>query len=455
MAFTSIDPATGEAQACVEAWDEARLEAALERAEAAFRAWSGAPLAERCRLLEALAAELRRRREELARLMSREMGKLLGEALAEVDKCAWVCEHYAAHAPAFLAPEPAACDAPRRCWVGYEPLGPWLAVMPWNFPFWQVLRCAAPALAAGNVVLLKHASNVPRCALALEGLFQGAGFPEGVFQSLMIPASLVGRVVDDARVRGVSLTGSEAAGREVAARAGAALKRTVLELGGSDPFLVLEDADLEEAARTAVAARFLNAGQSCIAAKRLIVVEAVAGPFLEALTAGIRALRPGDPLDPATTLAPLAREDLRRQLHHQVEASVARGAVPLLGCEPLPGRGWFYAPSLLDRVRPGMPAFDEELFGPVAAVVRAADEDEAVALANRSRYGLGASVWTRDRERGERVGRRLASGMVFVNGMVKSDPRLPFGGVKDSGYGRELGHHGLREFVNVRTWWVG
>lgn len=450
----SINPANGERLAAFERWDGARLEAALAAAARAAPSWAQTPLAQRCELLLRTAEVLRARGEELARLITLEMGKLIGEARAEIEKCAVGCEYYARHAAAFLADEAVASDA-GRSYVAYQPLGTVLAVMPWNFPFWQVMRFAAPALVAGNAALLKHASNVPQCALAIESVLREAGAPSGVFQTLMIASGDVRRVIGDPRVHAVTLTGSDQAGREVAAAAGAALKKTVLELGGSDPFVVLADADLDLTVRNAVASRFVNAGQSCIAAKRFIVVDGIAEEFLARFRAGVEALRPGDPADPDTTLAPLARRDLCDALDVQVRESVARGAEVVTGCVPLPGDpGAWYAPSILDRVVPGMPAFDEELFGPVAAVSRAGDEDEAVALANRSRFGLGASVWTRDSARGERIALRLQSGAVFVNGLVKSDPRLPFGGIKDSGYGRELSYQGLHEFVNVRTVWI-
>lgn len=453
MTMQSINPANGQELGSYPCWDDARIDQALAQADKARRGWAATPLQERCQALRAIAATLRHRRDALAALITAEMGKLAGEARAEIDKCALVCDYYADHGAAFLADEPMPSDA-GRSFLAYEPLGCVLAVMPWNFPFWQVLRFAAPALAAGNIAVLKHAANVPQCALAIEDVMHEAGLPDGVFTTLMIASSQVRTVIEDPRIQAVTLTGSEAAGRSVAAVAGAALKKTVLELGGSDPFIVLEDADLGLTVAEAVRSRFLNAGQSCIAAKRFICVDAIAQDFVEAMVEAITALRPGDPSDPATTLAPLARHDLRDGLHAQVRQSIEQGALPLLGCEPLAGPGAFYAASLLDDVRPGMPACDEELFGPVAAVIRVRDEDEAIAVANASRYGLGGSVWTRDRDRGEALARRIESGAVFVNGMVKSDPRLPFGGIKASGYGRELSRLGMHEFLNIKTVWM-
>jgi succinate-semialdehyde dehydrogenase/glutarate-semialdehyde dehydrogenase len=338
--------------------------------------------------------------------------------------------------------------------VAYQPLGAVLAVMPWNFPFWQVFRFAAPALAAGNVGLLKHASNVSLCALAIENIFGDAGFPQGAFTALLVDTERVADLVRDTRVRAVTLTGSEAAGRAVASSAGENLKKTVLELGGSDPFIVLDDADLELTVEHAVRSRFQNAGQSCIAAKRFIVTPAVADEFLERFRKAVAALRPGDPLDESSTLAPMARGDLRDDLHGQVRDALERGATPVTGCEPLSGNGYFYCASILDGVKPDMRAYAEELFGPVATVIRARDEQDALAIANESEFGLGGSVWTRDPQRGERLARGLECGAAFVNGLVKSDPRLPFGGVKRSGYGRELSWHGIHEFVNVKTVWI-
>jgi succinate-semialdehyde dehydrogenase/glutarate-semialdehyde dehydrogenase len=454
MAFKTINPATGELVAEHLGWGETEIERALALAATAAPAWATSPMGERSRLLRELAGLLRGRSDKLARLVTMEMGKLLREAQAEVEKCASGCEFYADHGPAFLADEPIASDA-ARSYVAYQPLGTVLAIMPWNFPLWQVFRFAAPALLAGNTALLKHASNVHLCSLAIQDLFHDAGFPAGVFQHLMIGASKVPRVIHDPRVHAITLTGSDAAGRKVAAEAGAALKKTVMELGGSDPFIVLGDADLDLTVPEAVKARFQNAGQSCIAGKRFIVVDAIADAFVARFKAAVEQLRPGDPMADATTLAPMVRADQRQALHEQVVASIARGAVAVTGGHPLAGAGFFYAPTILDRVAPGMRAYHEELFGPVAAVIRARDEADALRLANDSPFGLGGSIWTRDRARGEALALRLACGCAFVNGIVKSDPRLPFGGVKASGYGRELSRHGLHEFVNAKTVWVG
>ena len=453
MTMTSINPATGALIQSYDAMSGAEVSARLDAALRAAPHWGRLPLEHRCDVLLRLAELLRERRAELARLMTSEMGKLIGESEAEVEKCALACTHYAEHAAAYLADEPIASDASRSL-VACRPLGAVLAVMPWNFPFWQVFRCAAPGLAAGNAVLLKHASNVPGCALAIEALVRDAGVPDGVFSTLLIGAEAVEQVIAHPAVRAVSLTGSDHAGRRVAAAAGAQLKKTVLELGGSDAFVVLEDADLDLTAQVALQSRFMNAGQSCIAAKRFIVVAAVAAEFMARLQAGVAALRPGDPMQRETTLAPMAREDLRQTLHEQVSASIAAGALPVMGAALPEGPGFFYPATILDRVAPGMPAYEEELFGPVAAVIHAADEDDALRIANDSRFGLGGSVWTRDEARGEALARRLACGCAFVNGIVKSDPRLPFGGIGDSGYGRELSAAGIREFVNLKTLWI-
>ena len=454
MPFLSINPATGEEYFRAEGHRPAQVEAILADAARAAPSWRAESLELRCRLLRHAATVLRARRDELAALATLEMGKRVAEARAEVEKCATACEFYAEHAAAFLADELVESDA-RRSLVAHPPLGTVLAIMPWNFPFWQVFRCAAPALAAGNTVLLKHASNVPQCALAIERVFEAAGFPDGVFRTLLVDGQAASEIIADRRVHAVSLTGSEAAGRAVAAQAGRHLKKCVLELGGSDAFIVLRDADLEHAVAEGLRSRFQNAGQSCIAAKRFLLEESIADEFAARFAAGAQALQAGDPADPSTTLAPLARVDLRDELHGQVEDALARGARALAGGHPLPGVGAFYAATVLDGVAPGMRAWHEELFGPVALLIRVRDAEEALAVANGSPYGLGGSVWTRDLSTGEALARRLECGAAFVNGMVKSDSRLPFGGVKDSGYGRELSRHGLLEFVNVQSLWVG
>jgi succinate-semialdehyde dehydrogenase / glutarate-semialdehyde dehydrogenase len=449
----AVNPATGEVIREVAEDSAAAVAHKLSSAAAAFVAWSGASFGERATCMHRAGAILRERRDAYARLMTEEVGKTLVASEAEVEKCAWVCDFYADSAAQQLAPAPQATDA-SESGVRFDPLGAVLAVMPWNFPFWQVFRFAAPALMAGNVGLLKHASNVPGCALAIEEVFRLAGFPEGTFQTLLIGAHAVEQVIRHPVVRAVTLTGSEAAGRAVAAEAGEALKKTVLELGGSDPFIVLRDVDPAEVAVAAVAGRCINNGQSCIAAKRFIVEEPIAEAFTEALVARMRAQRVGDPMDRATEVGPLAREDLLEEVHGQVVRSVAAGARLLCGGERLPRPGFYYAPTVLGSVTPGMPVFDEETFGPVAPVIRAQDADNAVALANRSRFGLGASLWTGDLARARELVPRIQAGSVFVNGNVKSDPRLPFGGVKESGYGRELSTFGIREFVNVKTVWM-
>jgi succinate-semialdehyde dehydrogenase/glutarate-semialdehyde dehydrogenase len=454
MSIQSINPTNDQLIRDYPEASPSEVSAILSAARAAFPGWRDTPFAERGRLLRAAARELRERREELARLMALEMGKPLAQGRSEADKCAWVCEHYAEGAERFLAPEMVPTDA-TRSYVTFAPLGLVLAVMPWNFPLWQVFRFAAPALMAGNVGVLKHASNVSGCALAIEEILHAAGVPPAAFRTLLVSSSRVAAIIEAPEVAAVTLTGSTPAGRAVAGKAGACLKKTVLELGGSDPYVVLEDADLEAAAETCAASRLINGGQSCIAAKRFVVVEAVRARFTELLVERLRARRMGDPLDPATDVGPQARRDLRDDLHRQVRSSVGRGARVLLGGTVPEGPGAFYPPSALADVRPGMPAYDEELFGPVAAIVAARDERDAVRIANETSFGLGAAVFTRDRGRGERIAREgLEAGSCFVNAFVKSDPRLPFGGIKESGYGRELGVFGIREFVNVKTVYV-
>lgn len=453
MAFTSLNPATGQLLEEFPTWSGGELEAALAAVAAATPVWQKTSMDERCKLMSRAAEILRSRRYELARLITLEMGKLLKEAQGEIEKCAWVCDFYAENGPGFLADEAIESDASRSL-VCYQPLGTVLAVMPWNFPFWQVFRFAAPALIAGNTGVLKHASNVPQCAMAIESVFRDAGFPDDVFRTLMISASQVKGVIEDRRVHAVTLTGSEPAGRQVAATAGAVLKKSVLELGGSDAFVVLEDADLDLAVEQATTSRYLNGGQSCIAAKRFIVAESIADSFVERFRAAVEKLQPGDPLEEGTSLPPMARTDLRDELHRQVEESVAAGATVVTGGQPLERDGAYYAATILDHVKPGQRAYSEELFGPVAIVIRAKDEAEALSIANDSDFGLGSSVWSGDQARGERLAREIEAGCSFVNGMVKSDPRLPFGGIKNSGYGRELSRHGIREFVNAKTIWI-
>jgi succinate-semialdehyde dehydrogenase / glutarate-semialdehyde dehydrogenase len=449
----AIDPSTGDTIATYDPHDRDEVEARLQRSWDAFTAWRGTEYRERSNLLRRVADVLDARRDELAELMTREMGKPITAAEAEVDKCAWVCRYEADHGPAHLAHDIVASDA-KRSYVRFDPLGPLLAVMPWNFPFWQLFRAAAPSVVAGNTVVLKHASNVPGCALAIEEVFAAADAPAGVFQTLLVGSSAIAEVIADDRIRAVTLTGSVPAGRQVAAAAGEALKPSVMELGGSDAFIVLDDADVTKAARTGVSSRLINNGQSCIAAKRFIVVDEVADAFVDEFVAATERARVGDPMERTTDVGPLARPDLRDDLHDQVQRSLGEGAELLAGGEPLDRPGFFYAPTVLDRVKPQMTAAAEETFGPAAAIIRVADADEAVAVANDSVFGLGASVWTTDLDRGERLAGRIEAGGVFVNQLVKSDPRVPFGGVKDSGYGRELGAYGIREFVNAKTVWL-
>ncbi len=454
MAIESRNPATNDVEREWQAHSEVEVRERLARAQAAHVSWRDVEMGARAAHLKRVAQQLRSRKDEYAMLMTREMGKPISEGVAEAEKCAWVCDYYAEHAAAFLAPEQVETDA-ARSHVICRPLGVVLAVMPWNFPFWQVLRFAAPAVMAGNAGVLKHASNVPGCADAIEELFADAGFPEGLFAALRVPSSAVASVIASPEVKAVTLTGSTPAGRAVAEAAGRALKKTVLELGGSDPYAVLADADIEVAATACVTGRLINTGQSCIAAKRWIVVEAVREEFTAAVTRQMTALSLGDPLDPATKLGPMARVDLRDELHAQVQASIEAGARCVLGGQVPDRVGAWYPPTLLLDVAPGMPAYDDELFGPVGAVIAARDDVDALRIANDSPFGLGAAVFTQDTERGERIARdQLEAGSCFVNTFVRSDPRLPFGGIGDSGYGRELGRHGIHEFVNIKTVYV-
>jgi succinate-semialdehyde dehydrogenase/glutarate-semialdehyde dehydrogenase len=450
MKITSINPATGEA---IKTYDEATPEevaSAVAQAHEAWQSWRTTMFADRAVLMKETARILHERKADLARLMAAEMGKPLKQGIAEVEKCAWACEYYAENAETHLAPDIIRTEA-STSYVSFEPLGVVLAVMPWNFPLWQVFRFAAPALMAGNVGVLKHSSNVPGCALAIEEIFTEAGFPTGAFRTLLIPSGQVQAVIEHRLVRAVTLTGSTSAGKAVAAQAGAVLKKTVLELGGSDPYLVLEDADLDHAVQTCVNSRLINCGQSCIAAKRFIVLEPIVTVFTEKFVALMKAKKVGDPFVDGTDIGPLARRDLRDDLHQQVLESIEQGAKLLLGGEVSSGKDAYYPPTVLADVKPGMPAYDDELFGPVAAIIRAKDEVDAVRIANDTIFGLGAAVFTKDLKRGERIARQLEAGSAFVNSLVASDPRLPFGGIKQSGYGRELGSYGIKEFVNAKT----
>ncbi|HEY0004183.1 MAG TPA: NAD-dependent succinate-semialdehyde dehydrogenase [Pyrinomonadaceae bacterium] len=453
MAIASINPATGETLESFEQLSEKELEEKLGLAAATFRTYRRTPFEERARRMMRAAGILETEKEQFGRLMTIEMGKPLKAAIQEAEKCAWVCRYYAERAERFLRDEPVETNA-SRSFIRYQPIGPVLAVMPWNFPFWQVFRFAAPALMAGNTGLLKHASNVPRCALAIEDIFRRAGFPEGAFQTLLIGSGLVQRVIDDPRVAAVTLTGSESAGSQVAGEAGKRLKKTVLELGGSDPFIVMPSANLQEAVETAVKARTINNGQSCIAAKRFIIAREIYEEFERRFVAGMEALRIGDPLDAETEIGPLATPQIVKDLDGQVQKSILAGARLLTGGKPLNRPGNYYPPTVLTDIPEGSPAYREELFGPVALLFRARDVDEAIRLANDTEFGLGSSAWTNDESERARFVEEIEAGSVFINGMVASDPRLPFGGVKQSGYGRELSAHGIREFVNIKTVWI-
>jgi succinate-semialdehyde dehydrogenase / glutarate-semialdehyde dehydrogenase len=456
--IVSIDPTTGVELERFTYQSRGEVDTILSAACSAQALWRQTPIQERANLLRSMAKVLRAGRRPYSELITLEMGKPILEAEAEIDKCAWNCDFYAEAAPGFLAPELIETSAAQSA-VVFDPLGVVLAIMPWNYPFWQFFRFAAPAFAAGNAAILKHANNVPQCALAVEEVVRKAareaGAPADLCHTLMIAATEVADLIDDDRIAAVTLTGSTEVGRIVAARSGRALKKQVLELGGSDPFVILADADVAAAAAAAVKARFTNAGQSCINAKRFIAEDSVAEEFVAAFVAGVGKLKVGHPMDRTTEVGAMARANLRLELHRQVELTVAAGATLKAGGHCIDGPGFFYAPTVLDHVTPDMTAFREETFGPVAAIVRVKDVDEAIARANQTAFGLGAALWTRDLERARTLAARIDAGAVFINGLVASDPRLPFGGIKQSGYGRELGSYGLKEFVNIKSLWIG
>lgn len=453
MPIQSINPYTNKVVRSFEEDSDEKIENVLELAGSTFDFWKDTTFAHRRNLMQQVAAELTKNAGEYGRLMTEEMGKPLKDAIAEVKKCASACVFYAENAAHFLADEEVVTEA-TSSYISYHPLGAVLAVMPWNFPFWQVFRFAAPALMAGNVAILKHASSVPQCALAIERIFLRAGFPQGVFQTLLIGPERIERIISDDSVQAVTLTGSEGAGSKVAQLAGKHIKKTVMELGGSDPFIVLSDAGIESTAQAAAKARMINTGQSCIAAKRFIVLQSVAPAFTEAMKKYMLRMKMGNPMSEEVDYGPMAREDLADELLEQVRRSVELGAKIALGGDRPAGPGAFFHPTILTDVRPGMPAYDEEMFGPVASIIAVRDENDAVEVANDNRYGLGASIWTQDIRKAQQLARRIQSGAVFINEIVKSDPRMPFGGVKKSGYGRELSHFGIREFVNVQSVWV-
>jgi succinate-semialdehyde dehydrogenase/glutarate-semialdehyde dehydrogenase len=448
----SINPYNNQLLAEYKEMTAPEVSAIIGQTFEAWQRWKETTFAYRSELMHLAASVLRSKKRELSELITLEMGKLIGEAEAEVEKCAWVCDYYAEHAEAMLADEPIATDGQKSMAV-FQPIGPVLAVMPWNYPFWQVFRFAAPALMAGNAGLLKHASNVQGCAVAIENVFIEAGFPASVFRSLIIGSSKVEAVIAHPCVRAVTLTGSEYAGSQVAAAAGRYLKKSVLELGGSDPCIILEDANLDEAVNIGLKSRMLTTGQTCISAKRFIVIEQFADEFISKMTEAMKSYHPGNPLDPSTNLAPLAGRNFAEDVHRQISVSIEMGATCILGGS-LPADSCFYPPTLLTNITPEMPVFVEETFGPVVAVIVAENEEEVIKLANDSLFGLGAALWTRDIEKGEAMGRRIDAGAIFINGLVKSDPRLPFGGIKNSGFGRELSHYGIKEFCNIKSIWV-
>ncbi len=453
MAIQTVNPSTGKVVKTFEEFSPEQVSKIIDDVQQSFLKWKNTSFEERSVLMFNAAALLRKKKNEYAEILTLEMGKPITQAIAEVEKCAWVCEYYAGNARKILSEEIIETDA-AESYVRFDPLGIVLAVMPWNFPFWQVFRFAAPALMAGNAGLLKHASNVPMSALAIEEIFSDAGFPKNIFRTLLIGSSLVEDVINNKYVKAVTLTGSEPAGKKVAETAGKVLKKTVMELGGSDPFVVLEDADIESAAKTAVTARIINNGQSCIAAKRFIVVEKVYDEFKNKFVELMNAVKVGNPMKNETEVGPITREDLLAELEIQIQKSVEKGAEILCGGKRIARDGYFLEPTIIANVLPGMPAYDDEIFGPVASLIKAKDEVDAIRIANDSSFGLGSSLWTKDLEHAKELAEVIESGSVFINGMVKSDPRLPFGGIKNSGYGRELSNYGIKEFVNIKTVWI-
>ncbi|HVW14982.1 MAG TPA: NAD-dependent succinate-semialdehyde dehydrogenase [Mucilaginibacter sp.] len=454
MSITSINPTNGKIIQTYRSHSQKQVDQKIKQTHKAWLSWKNAPHSERSERLTEMAGILRTRKKELAVLMAQEMGKPVNQGVSEVEKCASVCDYYAANAASFLSDQLIKTEA-SKSYVSFQPIGVVLAIMPWNFPFWQVFRFLAPALAAGNCGVLKHASNVPGCALAIEEIVKQAGFPDNVFQTLMVGSAMIEKIIENPLIQAVTITGSSSAGKQVAQKAGSLVKKTVLELGGSDAYVILEDADLEKAAETCVNSRIINSGQSCIAAKRFIVVKSVQKEFTKLFLSKMKAKKLGDPLDVKTDIGPQARVDLRNLLHDQVKKSVKKGAKCILGGEIPKGKNAFYPATVLTNVKPGMPAYEEEMFGPVAAIIVAKDEAHAIRIANDSDFGLGAAVFTNDIQRGDRIAAtQMQAGACFVNALVKSDPRLPFGGIKQSGYGRELGLFGIHEFVNIKTVFV-
>lgn len=449
----SINPFNNNIIAEYDEMSESVIESTIEKSLTSWHSWKKRSFSSRSELMKNAAAVLRRNKNEYARLITLEMGKLICESISEVEKCALVCDYYADQTESMLKDEFVETDG-QKSFITFQPIGPVLAVMPWNYPFWQVFRFAAPALMAGNTGLLKHASNVQGCAVAIEKVFLEAGFPENVFSSLIIGSSKVESVIKNPAIKAVTLTGSDMAGRYVAEAAGKYLKKSVLELGGSDPFIVLSDANLKEAAKTGVKSRMLTSGQTCISAKRFIVKEDVADEFISLLKMEMEVLKAGDPMDPNTTLAPLAQIRFAHDLHNQISESVKMGAKVIIGANYEDKTNYFYYPTVLTNITENMPVFKEETFGPVAVVITAKNDEEIIEIANNSLYGLGCSIWTEDLKKGEALGREIEAGAIFINGLVKSDPRLPFGGVKNSGYGRELSNYGIKEFCNIKTIWV-